>query len=71
MGSAESGHKLMAGKLEKLILEINYAICLVYMIYFLIFPERKYYVSPFDYWVIGYIYASTAILILKDIKKAV
>jgi hypothetical protein len=59
------------GKLEKIILEINYAICLIYMLYFLLFPDREYSVNFYDYWIIGYVYASTAILILKDLKKVI
>jgi hypothetical protein len=55
-------------KLEKIVLEINYLICLVYMISFLIFPERKYQVLFYDWWILGYLYISTGILILKDLK---
>jgi hypothetical protein len=58
-------------KLEKIILEINYAICLIYMLYFLLFPDKEYSVNFYDYWIIGYVYASTAILILKDLKKMI
>jgi len=70
MGSVEPADKLKRSrKLEKFILELNYAICLVYMLYFLFFPERGYSATFFDYWLLGYLYASTAILILKDVKK--
>ena len=70
MGPVESANQLKRSKkLEKIILEINYAICLIYMLYFLFHPEREYSVTFYDYWIIGYIYATTVILILKDLKK--
>jgi hypothetical protein len=56
-------------KIDLLITEINYAICLVYMLYFLIFPEREYSVSIFDYLILAYLYLSTTILILRKWKK--
>jgi hypothetical protein len=56
-------------KVEKIILQVNYLICMFYMLLFLFFPERESNVSAFDYWVVGYIFASTTILILKDAKR--
>ena len=72
MGSAEPANKLKRSrKLEKFILEINYAICLIYMLYFLIFPEKEYSATLYDCLILGYLYASTAILIFKDLKKLI
>jgi len=58
-------------KLDKWITEINYFLCIVYMLTFLINPERKYIVEFYDWVLLIFIYATTTILIIKDMKKVI
>jgi hypothetical protein len=71
LGYTEPDTFMKIEKIDRIITELNYAVCLVYMFFLLIFPDKSYSADIFDWLLLIYLYTSTAILIFLKARKKI